>query len=53
MRSLAVPLTWTEIVFGVAGASAVILFIITQRNHLIVMLVSPDVARTAGIKFVC
>jgi ABC-type Mn2+/Zn2+ transport system permease subunit len=42
-------LTRTEIVFGLAGASAVVLFIITQRNRLIVMLVSPDVARTAGI----
>lgn len=42
-------LTWTEIVFGLAASIAVIVFVISQRNHLIVMLVSPDVARTAGI----
>jgi ABC-type Mn2+/Zn2+ transport system permease subunit len=38
-----------EIVFGVMAASAIVVFIITQRNRLVVMLVSPDVARTAGI----
>lgn len=38
-----------EVVFGVVGATAVTLFIATQRNRLVVMLVSPDVARTAGI----
>jgi zinc transport system permease protein len=42
-------LHWSEIVFGLVAASAVVLFIVTQRNKLIVMLVSPDVARTAGI----
>jgi ABC-type Mn2+/Zn2+ transport system permease subunit len=42
-------LTWTEIVFGLAAAIAVIVFVIGQRNRLIVMLVSPDVARTAGV----
>jgi ABC-type Mn2+/Zn2+ transport system permease subunit len=42
-------LRWPEMVFGVAAASAIVLFIITQRNRLVVMLVSPDVARTAGI----
>jgi ABC-type Mn2+/Zn2+ transport system permease subunit len=38
-----------EAIFGVLGALTVILFIVRQRNRLIVMLVSPDVARTAGI----
>lgn len=42
-------LRWPEIVFGFAAASAVMLFIVTQKHRLIVMLVSPDVARTAGI----
>ena len=38
-----------EIVFGIVAALGVILFIVSQRNQLIVTLVSPDVARTAGI----
>ena len=38
-----------EIVFGLASAFAVVAFIVTQRNKLVVILVSPDVARTAGI----
>lgn len=38
-----------EIVFGFAASIAVIGFVLTQRNKLVVMLVSPDVARTAGI----
>ena len=42
-------LNWPEMVFGLLAAVAVIVFIVTQRNSLIVMLVSPDVARTAGI----
>jgi len=42
-------LSWSEILFGLAAASAIVLFILTRRNHLVVMLVSPDVARTAGI----
>ncbi len=42
-------LNWSEIVFGLMAAIAIVLFIVTQRNKLIVMLVSPDVARTAGI----
>jgi ABC-type Mn2+/Zn2+ transport system permease subunit len=41
--------TWPETIFGLTGAAAIVLFISTQRNRLIVMLVSPDVARTAGI----
>jgi ABC-type Mn2+/Zn2+ transport system permease subunit len=38
-----------EIAFGVAAAFAVIVFVIGQRNRLVVTLVSPEVARTAGI----
>jgi ABC-type Mn2+/Zn2+ transport system permease subunit len=42
-------LSWPEISFGLIASSAVIAFVVTQRNRLVVMLVSPDVARTAGI----
>ncbi len=42
-------LSWPEFWFGLAASSAVVAFALTQRNRLVVMLVSPDVARTAGI----
>ena len=42
-------LSGSEIAFGLAAALAVIVFIVGQRNRLVVTLVSPDVARTAGI----
>ena len=42
-------LTWPEIVFGLLAAGAIIFFLVTRRNSLVVMLVSSDVARTAGI----
>jgi ABC-type Mn2+/Zn2+ transport system permease subunit len=42
-------LTWLEAGFGLAAATAIVAFVVTQRNALVVMLVSPDVARTAGI----
>jgi ABC-type Mn2+/Zn2+ transport system permease subunit len=42
-------LGWPEVVFGFASATAVTWFVISQRNRLVVALVSPDVARTAGI----
>jgi ABC-type Mn2+/Zn2+ transport system permease subunit len=42
-------MTAAETIFGLAGASAVVLFMLTQRDRLTVMLVSPDVARTACI----
>jgi len=42
-------LSTSELIFGLVGSVAVIVFIITQRDRLIVMLVSPEVARTAGI----
>ena len=44
------PLKWPEVVFGLVAASAITGFIITQRNRLVVMLVSPEVARTSGIE---
>lgn len=42
-------LTRGEAVFGLAASIAVIAFVLVQRNRLIVMQISPDVARTAGI----
>jgi ABC-type Mn2+/Zn2+ transport system permease subunit len=42
-------LSTSELIFGLAGAVAVIVFVLTQRDSLIVMLVSPEVARAAGI----
>jgi ABC-type Mn2+/Zn2+ transport system permease subunit len=42
-------LSGPEIVFGLVAAGAVVGFMLARRNSLIVMLVSPDVARTAGV----
>lgn len=42
-------LTWPEVLFGIVAAALVVAFVVTQRYRLVVMLVSPDVARTAGI----
>jgi ABC-type Mn2+/Zn2+ transport system permease subunit len=42
-------LSWPEIAFGFVAASAIVLFIVTHRNSLVILLISPDVARTAGI----
>ena len=42
-------LSWPEIVFGLIASLAVIVFVVGQRHRLVVMLVSPDVARTAGV----
>jgi zinc transport system permease protein len=42
-------LSWPEVVFGFVAAGAIVVFMVTQRNRLIVMIVSPEVARTAGI----
>ena len=39
----------TELVFGFVAAGSVVWFIVTHRNRLVVIMVSPDVARTAGI----
>jgi ABC-type Mn2+/Zn2+ transport system permease subunit len=40
---------WPEVSFGLVAAILTIAFLVTQRNKLVVMLVSPDVARTAAI----
>jgi zinc transport system ATP-binding protein len=42
-------LTAGEIVFGLAGAAAIVAFILRQRSSLILALVSPEIARTSGI----
>src|SRR5271157_4283374 len=42
-------LSWPEICFALIASGAAVAFVVTQRNRLVVMLVSPDVARTAGI----
>ena len=41
--------TWSEKIFGLLVATAIVLFIIVFRNSLVIMMVSPDIARTAGI----
>ena len=38
-----------ETAFGLAGATAVVSFIITRRHALVLHLISPDIARTAGV----
>jgi ABC-type Mn2+/Zn2+ transport system permease subunit len=38
-----------EVLFGIVGAVAVIVFVISQKNALVVALVSRDIARTAGV----
>jgi len=38
-----------EAVFGLAGAGLVIAFVIIRKHALVVSLVSPDIARTAGV----
>lgn len=45
----ATPSTLPETIFVIAASAAVILFMATQRNRLVIALVSQDVARTAGI----
>ncbi len=42
-------LTWSEKIFGLLVAISIVLFIIVFRNSLVIMMVSPDIARTAGI----
>ena len=42
-------MTRPEISFGLIASIVIVSFVVTQRNKLVVMLVSPDVARTAGI----
>jgi ABC-type Mn2+/Zn2+ transport system permease subunit len=38
-----------ELALGLAGAAAVVAFVLTQRNRLVIALVSSDIARTSGI----
>jgi ABC-type Mn2+/Zn2+ transport system permease subunit len=40
---------WVEVVVGLAAATAISAFVALQRDSLVVMLVSPDLARTAGV----
>jgi zinc transport system permease protein len=42
-------LSWAEKAFGLSVASAVVAFILIFRNRLVIMMISPDIARTAGI----
>lgn len=42
-------LSRSEIMFGYVAVSSIVLFFITQKNRLVIMLVSPDLASTAGI----
>ncbi len=42
-------LTAGEIVFGLVAAAGVVFFVMKKKNSLILVLVSPEVARTAGI----
>jgi ABC-type Mn2+/Zn2+ transport system permease subunit len=44
------PLTWQEVAFGLAGSTAVIAAMLGRRHSLVVSLVSPDLARTAGVR---
>ena len=39
-----------ELELGLAGAAAVVAFVLTQRDRLVVTLVSSDIARTSGIR---
>ena len=42
-------LAWPEVLFGLVAATLVVAFVVTQRSSLVVMLVSPDLAHTAGV----
>jgi zinc transport system permease protein len=42
-------LSWPEAVFGLAASAGVVVFMVSQRYKLVVILVSPEVARTTGI----
>jgi ABC-type Mn2+/Zn2+ transport system permease subunit len=39
-----------ELAFGLIGAAAVVAFVLSQRNRLVLALVSGDIARTTGIR---
>jgi ABC-type Mn2+/Zn2+ transport system permease subunit len=42
-------LSRAEFIFGALASIMIIVFIISQRNSLVVALISPDVARTSGV----
>lgn len=42
-------LSWPETAFGLSVSAAVVVFVVRRRHDLVVTLVSPDIARTAGI----
>lgn len=42
-------LSRSEVLFGFVAAAVIVLFLTTRTNSLVIMLVSPDVARTTGI----
>jgi ABC-type Mn2+/Zn2+ transport system permease subunit len=42
-------LSQLELAFGLAAATAVVAFVLKQKNALVLALVSPDLARTAGV----
>ncbi len=39
-----------ELALGLAGSAVVVAFVLTQRNRLVLALVSADIARTSGIR---
>lgn len=43
-------LTAWELGLGLAGAAGVVVFILSARHRLVIALVSPDLARTAGVR---
>lgn len=43
------PLPWPEVAFGLIMSAAVIAFVVSYKNNLVITLVSPDIARTAGV----
>ena len=44
-----VAISRAEALFGIAGAAIVIAFVIRRRDALVLAMVSPDIARTAGV----
>lgn len=42
-------ISWVEVIFGFAAVSLVIAFILSRKDALVLTLVSPDIARTAGV----
>jgi zinc transport system permease protein len=42
-------ISWPEVAFGVVAAAGVIAFVLKRKDALVLALVSPDIARTAGV----